>query len=279
MGEAIFLADKSLTITNERPDENINIDIISCGFNGNFIYRSFLYFDISSLPYNAFITSAILQLFLIEDYFKCLSKNLYVYMLQEDFGDFTTYNQQPKFYNDYIRTNISYKKYGLININITSFVQRWMSGEVINKGILLRCEENKKSLVAFGSSKSSQYSAVPKLYINFIKPRVYDEGKFIEVKEEAMDLHFINTGYSSVYDVSRMVIGSFFIKNTGYKDVDVCVDVSVDGLTWVRDIEKRVCISQCEILVPKYYGKYYRISTYTNGEGRVNIKFIYQVYK
>lgn len=279
MGEVIFLADKSLTITNERPDENINTDIISCGFNGNFVYRSFLSFDISSLPYNAFITSAILQLFLIDDYFKCFSKNLHVYMLKEDFGDFTTYNQQPKFYSDYIRTNISYKKYGLINVNITSFVQRWMSGETINKGILLRCEENKKSLVAFGSKNNSQYSAIPKLYINFIKPKIYDEGKFIEVKEEAFDLKFTNAGYSRNFDVSRMIIGSFIIKNTGFKDVDVCVDVSIDGITWIRDTEKRICINQSDILVPKYYGKYYRIYTYTNGEGSVNVKFIYQVYK
>ncbi|MCX7694121.1 MAG: DNRLRE domain-containing protein [Caloramator sp.] len=279
MGEVLFLADKSLTITNERPDENINTDIISCGFNGNFIYRSFLNFDISSLPYNAFITSAILQLFLIDDYFKCFSKNLYVYMLKEDFGDFTTYNQQPKFYSDYIRTNISYKKYGLINVNITNFVQRWMSGETINKGLLLRCEENKKSLVAFGSKNNSQYSAIPKLYINFIKPKIYDEGKFIDVKEEVFDLNFINEGYSRSFDVSRMIIGSFIIKNTGFRDVDVCVDVSIDGITWIRDTEKRICISQSDILVPKYYGKYYRIYTYTNGEGSVNVKFIYQVYK
>ncbi|CDF57817.1 DNRLRE domain-containing protein [Thermobrachium celere] len=281
MSEVVFLTEKTLTITDEQPDININTDIICCGSNGRYIYRSFVYFDLSSLPYNAFVTSARLQLFLLEDYFKCYSKNLYIYMLKEDFGEFTTFNQQPKVCMERVNTNISYKKYGLIEINITSFVQKWISGEVINKGLALKCDENKKSLVAFGSKNNSQYSAIPKLHINFIKSKEESEfyTRFVEVKEESFQLRFVNVGYSSIFDVSKIIIGSFFIKNIGERDVNVRVDVSSDGVNWIKDSEKQVYPNQCDILVPKYYGKHYRIVTYTLGEGKVDIKFIYQVYK
>lgn len=280
MGECLFVANRTLTISSEYPDSNKNIETIECGFDGKNIYRSYIYFDLSPLPYNAFITSAKMQLFLLEDYLKCLSKNIYVYMLQEDFGDYTTYNQQPRYSINYIKTNISYKNFGVIEIPITNFVIKWTNGEVINKGLLIRCEENKKSLVEFGSSKNTTYNYIPKLYLNFTQPTNQCEilHKLIEVKELEFNFYFSDFVQTPAIDVSKLIVGSFFIQNTGIKEIDVWVEVSFDGLNWVKDTNKKVGFSSTEVLIAKYYGKYYRIVINTNGAATAKIKFIYQTY-
>lgn len=280
MGECLFVASRSLTVSSEYPEGNINDEKIKCGFDGQNIFRSYIFFDLSPLPYNAFVTSAKLQLFLIEDYFKYSSKNLYFYMLQEDFGEYTTYNKQPKYNINYIKTNISYKNFGVIEIPITSFVLKWTNGEVINKGLLVRCEENKKSLVEFGSSKNRIYNYIPKLYINFIQPTNQCEilHKLVDVKELEYNLYFSDYAQTPAIDVSKLIVGSFFIENTGMREIDAWVEVSFDGVNWIKDTNKKISINSCEILVAKYYGKYYRVILSTNGVSGAKIKFIYQAY-
>ena len=52
MKNILIPASKSLTVTSKFPCRNLNNDKIKVGYDGNYIYSSYLYFDISSLPRN-----------------------------------------------------------------------------------------------------------------------------------------------------------------------------------------------------------------------------------
>jgi hypothetical protein len=63
LSSILIPATKSLTVTNKSPNENINEDIITVGYDGKYKYISYLYFDISSIPTNVTVLSAELVLF------------------------------------------------------------------------------------------------------------------------------------------------------------------------------------------------------------------------
>jgi len=83
-------AIKSLTVTNKQSNGNINEDIIIVGGDGGFIYVSYLFFDISSIPSNVVISSAELVLFKTNNFYNDSSKEFMIYPLIDYFSTYTT---------------------------------------------------------------------------------------------------------------------------------------------------------------------------------------------
>ena len=69
MKNILIPASKSLTVTSKFPCRNLNNDKIKVGYDGNYIYYSYLYFDISSLPRNIVLYDSKLILFKVDKFY------------------------------------------------------------------------------------------------------------------------------------------------------------------------------------------------------------------
>ncbi|WP_346890849.1 DNRLRE domain-containing protein, partial [Clostridium sp. UBA3887] len=69
MSNIIIYATKSLTVTSKLINGNMNKPTITVGSDGIHNYISYLFFDISSIPSNASISSAELVLFKTNNFY------------------------------------------------------------------------------------------------------------------------------------------------------------------------------------------------------------------
>jgi hypothetical protein len=163
LSSILISATKSLTVTNKSPNENINEDNITVGYDGKYKYISYLYFDISSIPTNVTVLSAELVLFKTNDFYNDIKKEFLIYPLSDYFSTYTTFNNSPK-----INTMIKKAFYPLtskvaVTVNLTYIVSLWLKNKIINKGISLLDKDN-CTIAEFGSAISKDSYLIP--YIN-----------------------------------------------------------------------------------------------------------------
>lgn len=165
-------ATKSLTVTNKLPNGNINEDIIIVGGDGEFIYVSYLFFDISSIPSNVTISSAELVLFKTNNFYNDSSKEFIIYPLIDYFSTYTTFNNSPN-----VSTIIKKNFYPITSkvaatVDITHFAVLWSMNRLTNTGIALFSKDN-NILAEFGSSISKDAYLIPFIKV-VISPIVRD---------------------------------------------------------------------------------------------------------
>ena len=168
MASIIISASKSLTVTNKFPNENIKSDFIKVGYEQNFKYISYLFFDISSIPSNTKILSAELTLFKTNNFYEDYCKKFVICQLEDYFSSYTTFNNRPqinfcinKIFHPIIR-EVS------ITIDIKRFVLLWIEAKRICTGIMLASEPN-CNISEFGSSNSQDKYIIPFIKIIYEK--------------------------------------------------------------------------------------------------------------
>jgi hypothetical protein len=274
-----IICNKNLTVTDLHPQENFEKSTIKCGFDGKNIYRSYMYFDISNVVEDSSVKSIILKLYLKKIVTSHMSSTLYIQTLEEEFGKNTTFENQPQYGNSKIKTRIDRDSEGWINLNVRSLFQGSNKNLKNNYGIILSTDENKESLLSFSSNLDNNYLFFPKLIVSFSNVNSRRNEGYIEVIEKNWIFKFKKCIKSEAINVQRIIEGSFFVDNVGNEHVLATVEVSADSVHWVVDVEKYIDVCSTEILVAKYYGKYYRITLNCCDIGKVNIKFVCQVYK
>ena len=159
-------AIKSLTITNKYPDKSLNEHKIVVGFDGEYNYYSYLFWDISLIPSNVVVSSAKLTLFKADNFYYENSKKISISLLYDYFSSYTTYNNPPN-YDHYtiinfypLTTKVS------VTVDITTIVSSWVKNSLKNKGIILY-GRNEDILASFGSVKSSDNYLVPFIIVNY----------------------------------------------------------------------------------------------------------------
>ncbi|EYE89498.1 hypothetical protein Q428_02430 [Fervidicella metallireducens AeB] len=280
--ETEFLSTKSLTVSSKEPNGKITGQYILAGNDGCNKYRSYLYFDLSNLPCNVKILSAELSLYLVENYCVSKSNSVYIYGLKSDFGIFTSFNKQPLYDENYIIKEFKGIKSGQLDIGISPLFLKWRRGMIINKGIYIQGREGVKSIAAFGSAYNKNYDLIPKIKVRYLVSSggTVNMGEFIDVKYWSKTINFFgNYTTEDIIDVSKIVEGTFFIKNTGLKSVTISVEVSGDGEIWVKDTTKILESGNEKVFIPMYYGQFYRLNLQCDGHGSLEVYFIYQVYK
>ncbi len=185
MESIIIQPTKSLTLTNKIPDGNINEDNITVGNDGLYIYSSFLFFDISTIPSNAEISNAELVLFKTDNFYKDNGKCIYIYPLSDYFSTYTTYNNPPE-----INHVIEGRLYPLtskisVTTNLTKIVSLWLRNPLSNKGIIL-CKKDKNFITSFGSAICND---------NYITPFI----KVIYSIKNTTVIHETNTPMKVIY--------------------------------------------------------------------------------
>jgi hypothetical protein len=132
LSSILIPATKSLTVTNNFPNTNINEDIITVGYDGKYKYISYLYFDISSIPNNVSVLSAEFVLFKTDDFYNDIRKEFLICPLSDYFSTYTTFNNSPK-----MNTRIKRPFYPLtskvaVTVNLTYLVSLWLMNTIPN---------------------------------------------------------------------------------------------------------------------------------------------------
>lgn len=169
MASLIIPGDKSITISNRKCCEiKRNESIFVEDIHGS-IKKSYLFFNIDSIPANALISLAELVLFK-----NCCNMQvnslINVYPLKDDFSICTTYKIQPSIYE-------AYKKVGEVSINkisvevdIIEIVKAWFDGTLINKGLSIEGDARITPLLSFGSTFTSDKYLMPILRVVYSCP-------------------------------------------------------------------------------------------------------------
>lgn len=274
MPEIVLTAERSLTTTTADLNGNINTDTLYIGRDENNAYRSYLYFDTSSLSDTLNIVSVSLILPIIKDFYPCCKKCFFVYPLTSDFGDYTTFLNFPTFGSPY--TKMRYLS-GPVEIDITNIVSNWINNNLVNYGLMIKGTESSCSLMTFGSAINPDPNLVPKLRIIYsLGPKPVPS--LVNFKEKNFTLS--NTSPTSTSTcVGTFKDGTFFITRTdaGTDPLTFTIQVSADGTTWVTDSSDTLTNGSIA-LVPLYFGKCYRLIGSGAGTWNVNVKFVYQYY-
>lgn len=165
-------ASKSLTLSNKCPDGNIQDKKIIVGSESKYIYYSYLFFDISSIPSNIVLLSATLVLFKVADFFTSPTQKFSIYPLQKQFSSFTTYeNDCPIDLDPALKQEfLPFSKDVAIEVNITALFNKWLSNALVNRGIAIKDGTYTKPCIShtsFGSAYSKDNMLVPFIRVNF----------------------------------------------------------------------------------------------------------------
>ena len=276
-----IVCSRSLTISELKPNNNFQTDILKVGAFKGKLYTSYIYFDLDNLPMNAQINYGVLRMYLRNQISRSTSNVLCVYPLKEDFSEMTTFNNQPEYRKEHTKLAISNCASGWIDINVTSMLIRWNENLMDNKGLILQGDKdrNKNSPLSFYSPLVVNYELMPIMCISYKCFKEQSNKKVIDVKEKHWTLDFKQTGISPIINVKNIIQGTFFIENVGENPLLSTIEVSSDSIHWVEDSYKTIDKEETKSLVAKYYGKYYRLRLASTCTGIAKVRFIYQVYR
>jgi hypothetical protein len=176
-------ATKSLTVSNKIPNGNINNDTIIVGSDGNFVYHSYLFFDISAIPKDTPILSAELVLFKTNSFYNS-REVFYISPLSDHFSTYTTFNNRP-FVNTVIKGGCFYPITTKVAVtaNLTYFVSYWLKNKQATPSVMLYGREN-NLIASFGSAISSDPYLIPFINVSFSPPPPPKKYKLINRQNE-----------------------------------------------------------------------------------------------
>lgn len=188
MESIIIPSTKSLTLTNNNANGNINEDNITVGnINQNnitvgndelYTYSSFLFFDISTIPGNAEISNAELILFKTDNFYENIKKCIYIYPLSDLSSNYTIYKNPLKGMH---RIECSLSRIS-VTANITKIVSLWFKNTVSNKGIILY-QKKRNFITNFGSAMCKDRFLIPFIKVSYsIKNTIIEHKKLTKCK-------------------------------------------------------------------------------------------------
>ncbi|WP_238884000.1 DNRLRE domain-containing protein [Clostridium sp. YIM B02551] len=177
MSNLLIPATKSLTVTNKIPNGNINDDTILVGNDGEYIYLSYLFFDISAIPKDSVICNVDLILFKTNNFYNNRTP-FYISPLKDFFSTYTTFNNRPE-----VNTVIRGTFYPLtskvaITTNLTYLVSYWLKNRTSTTSIALYSKES-NIVCTFGSAISKDPYLTPFLNVSISQASYPSKGKII----------------------------------------------------------------------------------------------------
>lgn len=145
------------------------------GFNTNYNerYRSFLGFDISTIPENSLIKNAHLKIY--HEASSTDAQNLEVYELDSDWTERgITWDNQPLASNKVTEMGVGNVS-GYLYLNLTELVTDWYEQTKINNGILIKAQNELDLFYKRFYSRESRYS--PSLVVDYVDKIIYSFGR------------------------------------------------------------------------------------------------------
>lgn len=174
MASLIIEGSKSISISNRFPNKSIRDESIFIEDKDRSIHKSYLFFDLCSIPANATISSA--QLVLFRKNYCHMDNNTFINIcpLKDDFSTYTTYRIQPKIYDSYKKVGEVSKNKVSVEVDITEILKAWLNGTIINKGLVIEGNKKTTPLLIFGSTFTRDEYLMP--IIRVIYDCTYSDG-------------------------------------------------------------------------------------------------------
>lgn len=269
-----------LYIDSSQPDTNFNSSpAMWIGKQADGVLeRSLIKFDLSFIPAGSAIISSNLNLYIDYDASGIGSEATIIPYAISDSWDISTvtWNNQPAI-NDAITglaTDVSNP--GYYSWIITNLVDQWVNGGLANNGLELKTEEidseENKRFISSNETEPEKQAFKPVFVIQ------YNPGSPV-----SLNLNAVIAGHNVVTEHEEVTTGdvfestvirntsdrplvSFFVNNLSANLADVGIEVSTDGVNFLR--ENYNSISQgLQILIPSYDATYTRIYYKSNISG------------
>ncbi|HEX2925892.1 MAG TPA: DNRLRE domain-containing protein [Ruminiclostridium sp.] len=267
-------------INSAAPDINYNSSpVFWVGEQGSStFYRTLIKFDLSFIPVGSSIISSNLNLYMDYDASDVgLETTITPYAVIDSWDvSGVTWGTRSAL-NNFITggsTNVSIP--GYYSFNVTELIDKWVNGGLTNNGMELKAEElelfENKRFVSSNESDPDKQAYKPVLVIQ------YDPGRAVSTNINAVITgHDVDTAHETVitsdtYQVtetrntSDRTLVSFFVNNLSVNKADVGIEVSTDGINFLR--ENYNTVSQgMQIFIPGYYATYTRLFYKSNVDG------------
>lgn len=265
-------------IDSSQPDKNFgDSTVLWVGKQQNgALQRSLLKFDLSFIPAGSKIIGSNLNVYLDYDASEMdITGTITPYAITDDWDVSTvTWNNQPAI-DTSIRgaaTNISTE--GYYCFIVTDFVERWVNQGYPNNGLELRAEEisvdDNKRFVSSDETSVELQSFKPVLVVQY-EPLLDENGtiaqpfeKMVVTEKKNVDTNHEEVTTSDEYqttmvrDTSNKTHVSFFVNNLGDNLADVGIEVSSDGVNYLRQSYEPIP-KGLEVFIPFYYAPYTRL--------------------
>ncbi|MGO5073456.1 DNRLRE domain-containing protein [Clostridium sporogenes] len=233
LGKKRKISQDDLYVAKLYPNTNFNGDpFLGCGryYTQDNIYRTLMYFDISSLPSNIFIDKAILRLYVKINIVSNITKPITIHNLLQPFDKYTvTYSNQPSFEdNPYATLNINSEINQFVEVDIKNLLIKWYNSPTLNYGMLMKGLETQASFVGFSSTFDNDDTKFPNLEIYY----GYHEG-LSEYPPETIELLSADNFANSSAIPLGPNIGTFAIENQGLGAISVRIQLSSDNINWI----------------------------------------------
>ncbi|MFZ7130906.1 MAG: DNRLRE domain-containing protein [Eubacteriales bacterium] len=231
MSTVTIVANEDAYVLLSQPNTNFGSNpylYIGRGANASFIYRSYLYFNLSNIPVSSTINSATLNLYLID---KPVPGDLEVsiYRTLNTFNENSvTYNNQPAIAPTGIMATIGdMDLHSYIQIDITTLVQGWLTGSISNTGLAILGDETMTSLMGFTSTEFSNNNFWPFLEVDFTDPC---NGEMINNMQQIGEFIIYE---SNTLLMNERILGTFTVENTGITSGIAILQILNGNNDWV----------------------------------------------
>ncbi len=290
-------------IDSSQPDTNFsNSTVLWVGKQENgALQRSLLKCDLSFIPAGSKIITANLNVYLDYDASEMeIQETITPYAITDDWDVSTvTWNNQPAISNSIrgFTTNLSTP--GYYCFMITDFVERWVNQGFANNGLELKSDEinidDNKRFVSSDEMEVEKQSFKPVFVVQYeplqteqddkdgmdLKPPVNAQ-PIIAGKSTDTDHEEVTTTdeyqTTMIRDTSDKTHVSFFVNNLSENLADVGIEVSSDGVNFLRQSYDPIP-QGLEIFIPYYYAPYTRLYYKSKLEGehtKLSIDFVSQ---
>ncbi|MHB8063812.1 MAG: DNRLRE domain-containing protein [Ruminiclostridium sp.] len=279
-----------LYIDSSQSDTNFNSSptLLVGKYTEDTLERSLIKFDLSFIPVGSSIISSNLNLYLDYDASETGQVTTIIpYAISDSWGVSTvTWNNQPAI-NDLITgTAIDVSAPGYYSWTVTELVNQWVNGGLANNGLELKTEEidldENKRFVSSNENEPEKQAFKPTLVIQYnpSSPKSVNAiiaGHGVDTEHEMVTTSDV---YQStvIKNTSQKTLVSFFVNNLTSNIADVGVEVSANGVNFLR--ESFTSISQgIQIFIPSYSAAYTRIYYRSNTSGKattLNIDYVAQ---
>jgi hypothetical protein len=280
MSTETFTIDCTNSLSISESDGKIEAadEFLMAGDNCQEKWEGFLYFDLSMIPSDVMINSAVLKIYIQKSEILGNKSTIYFQPLLID------YSKRGIFESEYncpcppvkIAVNTGFQ--GWLAINILDITKQWHHKSIKNYGLLIHTECGSKSLFTFNGRADYSSITQPQLLIGIINKCPMPIRRSIEVYEEFWSFNFFGTELSPPICVEQMKQGSFYILNKGPGEIRAFIETSADLVHWVKDAGIVIIENETNVLVAKYYSKFYRIRLVSTGFSKATVRFIEQYY-
>lgn len=287
-------------IDSSQPDTNFsNSTVLWVGKQENgALQRSLLKFDLSFIPAGSKIITANLNVYLDYDASEMEIQETITPFAITDAWDVSTvtWNNQPVISNSIRGYTTNLSTPGYYCFIITDFVERWVNQGFANNGLELKSDEinidDNKRFVSSDETLVEKQSFKPVFVVQYepLQTEEYDiESKppvnakaIIAGKSTDTDHEEVTTTdeyqTTMIRDTSDKTHVSFFVNNLSENLADVGIEVSSDGVNFLRQSYDPIP-QGLEIFIPYYYAPYTRLYYKSKLEGehtKLSIDFVSQ---